>query len=234
MIKGLLGQKLGMTQRFDERGKMLPLTILRVPDTFVVQVKDEDKDGYQAVQIGVVTADRRRVKKPEKGHLVKHGVKKELAKLCEVPVEGGGVSEGEQIDIDKVLQPGDIVNVQGKTKGRGFAGVIKRWGFSSQPKTHGQSDRERAPGSIGAQTPGRVLKGKKMPGHYGNQTRTVKNLVVYAIDRENGIILIKGSVPGAIKSWVLIKKTDKKYNNFVQLMTKDNEKNRETKAKKSD
>jgi large subunit ribosomal protein L3 len=203
-----------------------------VPETFVVQVKELEKDRYKAVQIGVATG-KKGIKKPEKGHLQKHGVKKQLTKLCEVAPEADEISEGKQIDIGEVLQPGDVVNVQGKTKGRGFAGVIKRWGFASQPKTHGQSDRERAPGSIGAQTPGRVFKGKKMPGHYGNRKRTVKNLVIYAVDRENGIILIKGSVPGAIKSWVLIKKTGKKYNNFVQLIAEGNDQSKETKTEKN-
>ena len=218
MIKGLLAQKIGMTQRFDQEGKLIPLTMLRVPETFVVQVKSKEKDGYESVQIGVADK-RRKLKKPQELHLKKHGVKKLLTRFCEVPVEGvDSISEGDRIEPDQIIQPGDLVDVQGTVKGRGFAGVIKRWGFSRQPKTHGQSDRERAPGSIGAQTPGRVMKGKKMPGHYGNVLRTVKNLTIYAVDRENGIILIKGSVPGAIKSWVLIKKTDKKNNNFVQLI----------------
>lgn len=225
MIKAVLAQKLGMTQRFDKEGNTVPLTILRASEVFVVQVKTKDSDGYEAVQIGV-TDERRRLKKPQEGHLKKHKVKKKLALLREVPAEVEDVSEGQKIYPDDVLQPGDVVDVQGKTKGRGFSGVIKRWGFARQPKTHGQSDRERAPGSIGAQTPGRVLKGKKMPGHYGTETRTIKNLVVYAVDRENGIILIKGSVPGAYKSWVLVRKTGKKSKNFTQLIDSKDKKDK--------
>lgn len=207
-----------MSQYYDEEGNLIPVTILRASPVVVTQVKTKEKDGYWAVQI--VSGQKRRANKPLMGHLKKSGVKTPPQVIREVGVEKEEVNKlkpGERIRAEEVFSPGELVDVEGISKGRGFAGVIKRWGFSSQPKTHGQSDRERAPGSIGAQTPGRVLKGKKMPGHYGVQRVTVKNLQVLLIDSKKNEILIKGSVPGATKSWLVIRKTGKKSKKFIPL-----------------
>ncbi len=218
MITKLLAQKLRMEQKFDQEGCLVPLTVLKAPCGVVFQIKTSETDGYCAVQVGV--GEKKETGKSLEGRVKKAGVKKSPAFFYECSInekEVGDYKLGQEIKPTLVLQPGDRVNAQGSSKGRGFSGAIKRWGFQSQPKTHGQSDRERAPGSIGSQTPGRVFKGKKMPGHFGNTKITVKNLPVYKIDSDSQEIWIKGSVPGAIKSWVLLIKTSLK-NKKVTLL----------------
>jgi len=218
-----------MQQVFDSEGRILPVTILKIPANFVVQIKDEKKDGYRAVQIGA--GEKKRLPKPVRGHLKKAGIKENLQILREVRVgeEEKELKAGKVISPQEVFSPGDLVKVTGTSKGRGFAGVVKRWGFATQPKTHGQSDRERAPGSIGAQTPGRVWKGKKMPGHYGNQKVTVRNLTVVKV--KEGEIWVKGAVPGPKKGWVLVVKTGEKSKRFKGLAEKDNDQENQPKDK---
>jgi len=217
MINGFLAKKVKMDQYYDQEGNLVPVTVLRAWPCLITQ-KEKDSDRF-SVQIGA--GNRKNITKPQKGHLKKSGVEKPLFLLRQVRAESQkGLKVGQKIKPSEVFSPGDEVSAQGVSKGRGFSGVIKRWGFSSQPKTHGQSDRERAPGSIGAQTPGRVVKGKKMPGHYGSQKVTIKNLVILRVDEENNTIMIKGSVPGSIKNWLLINKTGRKAKRFVPLADK--------------
>jgi large subunit ribosomal protein L3 len=208
MINKLLAKKQKMEQKFDQNGHNVPVTVLKAPAGVVFQIKTDKKDGYFAIQIGV--GAKKSAKKPIQGKTKKIGVKTNPVVFYECLVDSTNVSEykiGQQVELESVIKPGDRVDVQAKSKGRGFAGAIKRWGFHSQPKTHGQSDRERAPGSIGSQTPGRVFKGKKMPGHYGNEKITVKNLPVLKVDKESGEIWLGGSIPGAINSWQMIRKS---------------------------
>ena len=194
----------------------MPITILNAPQNVITQVKTLQSDGYSALQLA--SGEKKRLNRPQTGHLKKAGLKINLAHFIEVEVqEGQDVSLGQKLNIEDIFTPGELVLATGVSKGRGFAGVVKRWGFATQPKTHGQSDRERAPGSIGAQTPGRVMKGKKMPGHFGAKQRTVKNLLVVKVDSKKQELWVRGAVPGHNNSWLTIKKTGKKKNNFVHL-----------------
>jgi large subunit ribosomal protein L3 len=208
MISGFIAQKGPMTNIFNPAGKRIPATLCRVSPLIVTQLKTVDKDGYQAVQVAYGTRkflDQATSKKLSK---LKLDVKPRHFHEFDLTTEA--VPEiGAKITIDSVLAVGDNVNVVGVSKGHGFAGVIKRWGFQRQPVTGGQSDRVRAPGAIGAQTPGKVIKGKKMPGHYGNKTKNIKNLKVISVNPELGEILISGSIPGPLHSWVTIQKTTK-------------------------
>jgi len=203
MIRGIIGRKIGMTQIFRESGRVVPVTVIEGGPCTVTQIKTDERDGYQAAQIGFKTA--KKLNKPERGHLEKTGLFKHLR---EVPVDGvEDLEVGQQVNVD-LFEEGEKVDVIGKSKGRGFAGVMKRWGFSGGPRTHGQSDRARAPGSIGAgTTPGKVLKGKKMAGHMGNRRITVKNLEVVGVDVERNLILLKGGIPGAHNGLLMIRKT---------------------------
>jgi large subunit ribosomal protein L3 len=222
MVKGIIGKKLGMTQIFLDDGTVVPVTVIQAGPCWVTQIKTESKDGYSAVQLGFeeVAAEidddkqrqyriERRLSKPERGHLglLEGGGEKDRKRLAnavpalrhlrEFPLNGDTIEEGQKITVE-VFAPGERVDVVGISKGKGFAGGIKRHGFRRQPKTHGQSDRERAPGSAGAtSTPGRVLKGKRMPGRMGNDRVTVQNLEVMVVDAENNLLAVKGSIPGA-------------------------------------
>lgn len=192
-IEGLLGKKLGMLQIFDEEGRQRGVTAVEVGPCFVSQIKSPERDGYSAVQIAY--EEVKAVNKPETGHL--SGVGKHLKHLTEFPTSGEtGYAIGDQIGAE-LFEPGIKVDVTATMKGRGFAGVVKRHHFAGGPKTHGQSDRHRAPGSIGAgTTPGRVFKGTKMPGHMGAKRSTVLNLEVVARNDDRGVIFVAGSVPG--------------------------------------
>ncbi len=202
MIKGLLGKKIGMTQTFRENGDLAPVTVLQVGPCIVTQIRTLEKDGYEAVQIGF--GEAKRLNRPLRGHL-KNGPL--LRHLREVPFDTTqDLQVGQGIGVT-LFEPGDLVNVIGTTKGRGFQGVVKRHGFAGGPRTHGQSDRLRAPGAIGAGTfPGRVVKGKRMPGHMGNVRVTVKNLEVVQVDQERNLLMLKGGVPGAPNGLVLVHK----------------------------
>jgi large subunit ribosomal protein L3 len=204
---GIIGRKLGMTRIFGERGKAIPVTVIEAGPCYVTQVKTEDTDGYNAVQLGFDETKEKRVTKPVLGHLKKAGVKplRVLREFRDFELEGE-LQLGQEIRVD-IFKEGDKVSVTGFTKGRGFAGVVKRHGFGGGPKTHGQSDRWRAPGSIGQSSfPSRVLKGLRMAGRMGNTRVTVKNLEVVKVDPENNLLVIKGAIPGAIKGIVTIRK----------------------------
>jgi large subunit ribosomal protein L3 len=206
-MKGLIGKKVGMTQLFDDSGKAVPVTVIKAGPCYVTQVRSVDQDGYNAVQLGYEEVKPQRLTGGELGHLKKVDLPP-LRFLREFRTDES-LEAGEILTVE-VFDEGDRVDVVGKSKGRGFAGVVKRYGFSGGPKTHGQSDRLRAPGSIGAgSTPGRVFKGKRMPGRMGNDTVTSQNLVVSRIDPENNIIAVRGSVPGPKNGLVIIKEARK-------------------------
>lgn len=202
MIEGLLGYKLGMTRVFREDGTVVPVTVIQAGPCWVVQVRTPERDGYSAVQLGFDT--KKRVNKPMRGHLKGLG---NLRHLREFKLLDGAeqVTVGQRVDVT-LFKPGDLVDVTGTSKGRGFAGVVKRHGFAGGPKTHGQSNRWRAPGSIGANTdPGRVIKGLRMAGHMGHQRVTVQNLEVIRVDPERNLLFVKGAVPGPRKGLLLIR-----------------------------
>lgn len=202
MLQGIIGKKVNMTQLFLENGELVAVTAIEAGPCFVTQVKNQAKDGYNAVQIGF--GEAKHLTSPQKGHLRDIG---EVAYLHEFKAgDVSSVKRGDKIDVS-MLQPGDLVNISGLSKGRGFAGVVKRHHFKGGPKTHGQSDRHRAPGSIGATTfPGRVLKGKRMAGHMGNRKVTVRNLQVVGVDTYRNLLLVKGAVPGAKGELLIIEK----------------------------
>lgn len=195
-MKGLLGKNLGMTQKFDDKGDMIPVTVIRCGPCTVVQKKSREKEGYNAIQFGFEeVAKIQRVNRPRKGHFQKAGTGV-FRYLSECRVEDiEGVNIGDRFGVE-VFQVGDRVCIRGKTKGRGFQGVIKRHGKSGGPGSHG-SHFHRIPGSIGMRTdPGRVIKNMKLPGHMGSDYVTIKNLELVDIDTEGGFLFVKGSVPG--------------------------------------
>lgn len=198
MVTALFGIKKNMTSVYDYNGRRVGATIVSLPANFVTQIKTAETDGYQAIQLG--TASKKSVKKPQQGHLKKASAPESTRFLREVRVESTeDLTLGQEIKATDVLHTGDLVKVQGISKGKGFQGTVKRHGFHGGPKTHGQSDRHRAPGSIGqGTTPGRVYRGKKMSGHMGVDTVSIAGLEVIKIDRENDEIVIKGGLPGPI------------------------------------
>ena len=195
MKKGLIGKKIGMTQIFDENGVTIPVTVIEVANNRVVQVKTNELDGYEAVQLGYGEVKEKHLTKPKMGHFNKY--KLEYAKyLREFRLENSNEYKVGQVLNADVFEVGDIVDVQGITKGKGFQGAIKRHGQARGPMSHG-SRYHRRPGSRGAcATPARVVKGKKLPGHMGHVTVTVENLKVVKVDTDKNVILVKGSVPG--------------------------------------
>lgn len=206
-MKGMIGKKVGMTQIFDEQGNVIPVTVIEAGPCYVTQVCTDETDGYTAVQLGFDETKPSRLTKGQLGHLQKHNLPA-LRYLREFRVKGDDVGEieaGSQIKVD-VFAEGELVDVIGTSKGRGFAGTIKRHNFNRQPKTHGQSDRERAPGSIGmCATPARVLKGTRMAGRMGNERTTIQNLEVVVVDAEKNLLAVRGSVPGAKGGIVMIR-----------------------------
>jgi large subunit ribosomal protein L3 len=201
MIQGLIGRKVGMTQLFQDDGEVV-VTAIEAGPCFVIQVKTEAKDGYDAVQLGF--GEAKALSSPKKGQVKDIGQLKHLREFQVDDVKS--VQVGQKVDTD-VFKPGDLINVIGISKGKGFAGVVKRHHFAGGPKTHGQSDRHRAPGSIGATTsPGRVFKGMRMAGHMGDRRVTVRNLKVLNVDLKRHLLLVRGAVPGAKKGLLLIKK----------------------------
>lgn len=213
MIPSIIGTKIKQSRLFTPEGKSIPVTYIRVEPLRVVQVKTQKTDGYTAVQIGIGSQIPRRISKPIVGHIKKAGMDAHPPRfLREVRMYGGqmpgeGTAPGNTITVSQVLGIGDVVTVTGTSKGKGFAGVVKRHHFRGGPRTHGQSDRERAPGSIGqTTTPGRVYKGKRMAGRMGNDRVTVKNLRVFAVDDEKQTLTVSGLVPGARNSLVIVRK----------------------------
>jgi large subunit ribosomal protein L3 len=195
VVVGLLGNKMGMTQIFDEAGNIIPVTILKVGPCVITQIKTKAKDGYDSIQIGYGSVSNKSLTQPELGHLQKSNIQP-LKYLKEFRInEDREFQIGQVLNVDSFL-PGQLVNVQGKTVGKGFSGLQKRHNFARGPMSHG-SKNHRAPGSIGmGTTPGRVLPGKKMAGQLGNKILTVKKLKVIQINSEENILVIKGSVPG--------------------------------------
>ena len=209
MQKAIIGKKIGMTQIFDATGKVIPVTVIEAGPCPVVQKKTVEVDGYEAVQVGFGEKKEKRSNKPELGHFNKAGVsvRKVLKELRLADISALNV--GDEIKCD-VFAEGDRVDVTGTSKGKGYAGVIKRWGTHRLKETHGTGPVHRHPGSMGAcSTPSRVMKGKKLPGHLGAERVTVQNLDVVRIDTERNLILVKGAVPGPRGGIVTIKNTVK-------------------------
>jgi len=207
MTIGVVARKCGMTQIFTNDGMSIPVSVVEVTPNKISQVKTLEKDGYLAVQVTCGTRRVSRVNKPLAGHLAKAGVEagRGLWEFRLSEEEAKQVQVGQEIKLD-IFAVGQKIDVTGVTKGRGFAGVIKRYGFSSQDATHGNSLSHRAPGSIGQnQSPGRVFKGKRMAGHLGNAQRTVQTLEVAGIDAPRNLLLIKGAIPGAPGSDVIVR-----------------------------
>ena len=195
MKKGIIGKKIGMTQIFDEKGNVIPVTVIEAGPCVVAQVKTVETDGYDALQLGFGAVKEKHINRPERGHFAKSKIenKKHLREFRLESIEG--VKVGDEIKAD-VFQVGEKVDIQGTSKGKGFQGVIKRHGQHRGPMGHG-SMYHRRPGSMGAtSTPGRVFKGKKLPGHMGRKTITIQNLDVISVDMDKNVILVKGSVPG--------------------------------------
>lgn len=207
-IHGLLGRKLGMTTVFNERGEAIPVTVIEAGPNHVLNVRTKDRDGYEAVQIGFSNVNAKRLTKPVLGQMKGAGVSvRYIREMATDNIDDHNV--GDTVDVD-LFSADDLVDVTGWSKGRGFAGVVKRYGFRGGPRTHGQSDRERAPGSLGAGTsPGKVWKGKRMPGRMGNDRKTVQRLRVVRVDGDRHLLLIKGSVPGAKNGLVYVRRTVK-------------------------
>ena len=205
----LLGKKLGMSQVWDENGFFVPVTLVDVSTNVVTAVKTEETDGYKAVQLGYGQIDPTKVTKPLAGHFAKAGVTPRRH-LVEVRTDNVDEFEPGQELTAELFAEGVQVDVTGTTKGKGFAGTIKRWGFASYRRSHGSHKNERRPGSVGAcATPSRILKGKRMAGRMGHVTSTVQNLTVVSSDVENGILAIKGAIPGPKGSIVLVRSTVK-------------------------
>ncbi|AJA44014.1 50S ribosomal protein L3 [Frischella perrara] len=201
---GLVGRKVGMTRIFTEDGVSVPVTVIEVEANRVTQVKSLENDGYQAIQVTTGSKKANRVNKPEAGHFAKAGVEAGRG-LWEFRFEEGEFTVGQSINVD-IFTDVKKVDVTGTSKGKGFAGVTKRWNFRTQDVTHGNSLAHRGHGSIGQnQTPGKVFKGRKMAGHLGNERVTVQNLDIVRVDAERNLLLIKGAVPGAINSDVIVK-----------------------------
>ena len=206
-MKGILGRKIGMTEKFTTNGKVIPVTVIEVEPNVITQIKTVENDGYNAIQLGVVDKKESRATKSEIGHAKKAGVAPKRF-LKEIRVEDVTQYElGSTIKAD-TFEVGEKVDVTGTSKGKGFAGVIKRHNQSRGPETHG-SRYHRRPGSMGTMRPMRVLKGKKLAGHMGSETVTIQNLEIIAVNTEDNYILVSGNVPGAKNSLVLIKSTVK-------------------------
>ncbi len=205
MLQGIIGKKLGMTQVFRDNGRVETVTAIEAGPCTVTQVKTVAEEGYNAAQLGFGQA--KRLNSPQKGHLKELGQFKYLREFRVDDTEA--IKVGERVDVS-LFKTGDLVDVTGVSKGKGFAGVVKRHHFAGGPKTHGQSDRHRAPGSIGATTsPGRVLQGTRMAGHMGNRQVTVQNLKVFEADPARNLLLVEGAVPGAKNGLLLISKSSR-------------------------
>ncbi|GGM94751.1 50S ribosomal protein L3 [Thermopolyspora flexuosa] len=209
-IKGVLGKKLGMTQVFDENNRVVPVTVVEAGPCVVTRVRTPERDGYSAIQLGYGQVDPRKVNKPLGDYLRKHNITPRRY-FAEIRTDDAAEYQiGQEIRVD-IFEPGQYVDVTGRSKGKGFAGVMKRHGFGGLGASHGTQRKHRSPGSIGAcATPGRVFKGLRMAGRMGNARTTVQNLKVQAVDAEKGLILVKGAVPGPNGGLVLIRTAVKK------------------------
>ena len=209
MVNGIIGRKVGMTQIFEDSGEAVPVTVIEAGPCPIVQLKTQEKDGYQAVQLGFGEQKENRMNKPKRGHLAKAGVDSSFV-LREFRVQSlEDLSVGNVVDAS-VFSEGELVDVTGTSKGRGFSGVVRRWNFSGGKKSHGGEQDLRRPGSIGASaTPSRVFKGKRMAGRHGAKRHTVQNLFVVQADAERNLLVVKGAVPGPPNGLLLIKKAAK-------------------------
>lgn len=206
-MKGILGRKVGMTEVFTTDGKLIPVTVIEVQSNVVTQIKTTEKDGYNAIQLGAFDKKEKSSNNPEKGHAKKANTSPKRF-LKEIRgVETSSYTLGQVIEAD-VFQSGDTVDVTGTSKGKGFAGVIKRWNQSRGPETHGSTYHRRV-GSMGTMRPMRVLKGKKLPGHLGNEQITIQNLTIVDVDMENKCILVSGNVPGPKNSFIFVREAIK-------------------------
>lgn len=208
---GLVGKKIGMTQVFHDDGNVVPVTVIEVQPNYVTQIKTDATDAYNAVQVTCGTKNKNRLTKPEQGHFKKANIEagRGLWEFRVTDEKAASLKVGDAIDVS-IFTKGQMVDVKSKSKGKGFAGVVKRHNFRTQDATHGNSLSHRAPGSIGQnQTPGRVFKGKKMAGQMGNKTCSVQNLEIVDVNKDKNYILIKGGVPGAPGSDVIIRPTVK-------------------------
>ncbi|MCM8730839.1 50S ribosomal protein L3 [Hephaestia sp. GCM10023244] len=205
MRTGVIAKKMGMTRLFQDDGRHVPVTVLALEGVQVVSVRDKDRDGYTAVQVGAGTAKTKNVAKPQRGHFGKAEVEPK-AVLCEFRVDEDGLLDvGAEISADHFVA-GQMVDVSGRTQGKGFAGAMKRWGFGGLNASHGVSISHRSHGSTGQrQDPGRVFKNKKMAGHMGDRNRTQQNLEIVRTDAERGLLFVKGSVPGSKGGWLIVK-----------------------------
>ena len=188
-MKFILGQKIGMSQIFNEKGNVMPVTLIEAGPCIVTQVKTKEKDVYTAIQIGFKKLKEKKIKKPQKQKPFKY------LREFRGNIDISKYKVGDNVDVS-IFKEGDKVSVSGISKGKGFAGVVKRWGFHGRPRTRGTKHEERGPGSIGAATPSRVIKGIKMAGRMGGERVTVKNLKIVKIDKENNLLAVKGAVPG--------------------------------------
>jgi len=210
MMKGLIGKKIGMTQIFDEDGLAVPVTLIEAGPCYVTQVRTTQNEGYNAVQLGFEEAKPKRLTGGQLGHL-KNNELPPLRYLREFRVKDPEVKAGDKLVVGDIFAAGERVDVVGTSKGKGFQGVVKRYGFRGGPKTHGQSDRLRAPGSIGATTtPGRLFKGKRMPGQIGFERVTAQNLRVEYVDTDRNLLGVRGAIPGAKGGIVMIKEARKR------------------------
>jgi len=197
-VKGLLGKKLGMTQVWDENNKLVPVTVIEITPNVVTQLRTTEKDGYEAVQIAGGAIDPRKVNKPATGHFEKAGVTPRRHVTEVRTPDASSYTVGQELTVDSTFEAGQKVDVVGTSKGKGFAGVMKRHNFAGVSASHGAHRNHRKPGSIGASsTPSRVFKGMRMAGRMGGERVTVLNLKVHAVDAEKGLLLVKGAVPGA-------------------------------------
>ncbi len=207
---GIIGRKIGMTQLFQEDGTLVPVTVVEAGPCWITQKKTKEKEGYEALQIGFIPKKEKRVNKPLAGHFKKAGTAP-LTYLKEFRVESTeGYEVGQEIHVGVLFKPGDRVDVTGISKGRGFAGVMKRHGFHGSPGSHGTHEYFRHGGSVGPATyPHHVFKGLKMPGHYGNSRVTLQNIKVLEVREDQNLLLLKGGIPGSPKGWVLIRSATK-------------------------
>lgn len=209
MLKGLIGKKVGMAQIFDTAGSAIPVTLIEAGPCYVTQIRKPENDGYSAVQLGFGEAKPKRLTGGQLGHLKRNNLPP-LRFLREFRAKDLQVQEGDRVTVDMLFKVGEHVDVIGTSKGKGFAGAVKRYHFHGGPKTHGQSDRHRAPGSRGSTTtPGRVYKGARGPGHMGSDRVTAQNLKVVLVDAERNLLGVNGAVPGPKNGLVLVKETRK-------------------------
>jgi len=209
MLKGLIGKKIGMTQIFDDEGRAIPITLIEAGPCYVTQVRLPDRDGYSAIQVGFGEAKPKQLTGGQLGHLKRNSLPP-LRFLREFRVKDPDLKEGDPLTVGELFSIGEHVDIIGTSKGKGFQGGVKRYHFKGGPKTHGQSDRQRAPGSRSSTTtPGRVYKGSRGPGHMGHERVTIQNLKVVLVDGERNLLGVYGSVPGPKGSVILIKEARK-------------------------